>query len=190
MSGGENPPWIENRSSTDGAPVTEHRMSKIFFLNSQAPDVPELTHQGIFQRSRLSVNCYDKTMKKYPRHLNLKDFMNILSVPQDHCDNNLMNFFSKNNSYFKFFSELKTALEVNRYLFGISSTFENVRDILKRSDNGLTVFVRSGISGAWGPCFFGRLRIKSQKFNEIKLYQFKYFYPVIWQSSEQWKATN
>ena len=36
------------------------------WLNSQAPDVPELTHQGIFQLSRLSVNCYVKTMKNIP----------------------------------------------------------------------------------------------------------------------------
>ena len=35
-------------------------------INSQAPDVPELAHQGIFQLSRLSVSCYVKTMKKYP----------------------------------------------------------------------------------------------------------------------------
>ena len=33
-------------------------------LNSQAPDVPELAHKGILQLSRLSVNCYVKTMKK------------------------------------------------------------------------------------------------------------------------------
>ena len=47
-------------------------------INCQAPDVPELAHQGIFQLSRLSVSCYVKTMKKYPLHLNLTDFMKIL----------------------------------------------------------------------------------------------------------------
>ena len=36
---------------------------RYFQLNSQAPDVPELAHQGIFQLSRLSVNCYVKTVK-------------------------------------------------------------------------------------------------------------------------------
>ena len=67
-------------------------------FNSQAPGVPELARQGIFQLSRLTVNCYVKTMKKYPLHLNLTDFLKILSVPHDHWGkhNNFMNFFSKN----------------------------------------------------------------------------------------------
>ena len=62
----------------------------------------ELAHQGIFQLSWLSVNCYVKTMKKYPLHLNGSDFMKILSVPQDHCGshNNFMKFFSKNNTHY------------------------------------------------------------------------------------------
>ena len=34
-------------------------------VNSQAPDVPELAHRGIFRLSRLSVNSYHKTAKKY-----------------------------------------------------------------------------------------------------------------------------
>ena len=34
-------------------------------INSQAPDVPELAHRGIFRLSRLSVNSYHKTAKKY-----------------------------------------------------------------------------------------------------------------------------
>ena len=33
-------------------------------LNSQAPDVPELAHQDIFQLSRLTVNSYLNTVKK------------------------------------------------------------------------------------------------------------------------------
>ena len=33
-------------------------------LNSQAPDVPELAHQDLFQLSRLSGNCCVKMMKK------------------------------------------------------------------------------------------------------------------------------
>ena len=49
-------------------------------INSLAPDVQKLAHKGIFQLSRLSVKCYVKTMKKYPLHLNLTDFMKILSV--------------------------------------------------------------------------------------------------------------
>ena len=31
---------------------------------------------------------------------------------------------------------------------------------MKRSDHGLTVCARSGTSGAWGLCCFGRLRVK------------------------------
>ena len=48
-------------------------------INSQAPDVPELAHQGIFQLSRLSVNFCQNT-EKYPLHLNRTYFMKILSV--------------------------------------------------------------------------------------------------------------
>ena len=44
------------------------KIFKIFFyklFNSQAPDVPELAHRGIFRLSRLSVNSYLQTVKKY-----------------------------------------------------------------------------------------------------------------------------
>ena len=66
-------------------------------VNSQAPDVPELAHQGIFQLSRLSVNCYVKTTKKCSLYLSRTDFLKILLVLQDHCGshNNFMKFFSK-----------------------------------------------------------------------------------------------
>ena len=37
-------------------------------------------------------------------------------------------FSIKVKSYFKFLSGFKTALDVNRYLFGILSTCENVRE--------------------------------------------------------------
>ena len=37
-----------------------------WFFNSQAPNVPELAHQGIFQLSRLSLNNYVKTVKISP----------------------------------------------------------------------------------------------------------------------------
>ena len=38
---------------------------KKYTVNSQAPDVPELAHKGIFQLSLLCLNCYVKTMKNY-----------------------------------------------------------------------------------------------------------------------------
>ena len=57
---------------------------KVNSINSQAPDVPELAHPGIFQLSRLSKSCYVKTVKKYPLHFNRADFLKIMSVPQDH----------------------------------------------------------------------------------------------------------
>ena len=67
-------------------------------LNSQAPDVPELAHQGIFHLSRLSVNCYVKTVKKWSLYLSLTDFLKLLSEPQDQCGshNNFMKFLPKN----------------------------------------------------------------------------------------------
>ena len=64
-------------------------------LNSQAPDVPELAYQGVFQLSRLTVNCYVKTAKHYSLHLNGTDFMTILPGPQDHCGSR--NDFYKNH---------------------------------------------------------------------------------------------
>ena len=69
------------------------------FINSQAPDVPELAHQGIFQLSRLSVNCYVKTVKKCSLYLSRTDFLKILSVPQDHCGSHKVkkNYFLGSN---------------------------------------------------------------------------------------------
>ena len=49
-------------------------LAKLHF-NSQAPDVPELAHQGILQLSRLSVNCHVETMKKFPLHLNVTQYL-------------------------------------------------------------------------------------------------------------------
>ena len=82
-------------------------------IKSQAPDVPELA---------------------YP----------VLSVPQDDCEshNNFLkifsknytiydhkdDFFNKNQTLFQFFSGLKTALDVDRYLFEGSSSCENVSE--------------------------------------------------------------
>ena len=67
-------------------------------VNSQAPDVPELAHQGIFPLSRLNVNCFVETVKKYSLYLNRTDLMRVLSVTQDHCGThyNFMKNFSKN----------------------------------------------------------------------------------------------
>lgn len=46
--------------------------------NSQAPDVPGMTHQSMFQLSRLSLKWYVQTMKKYPlTFLNHNNFMKI-----------------------------------------------------------------------------------------------------------------
>ena len=60
--------------------------------------MPELAHQGIFLFSRLTVNCFVKTVKNYSIYLNCTDFMRVLSVLQEHCGthNNLMKIFSKN----------------------------------------------------------------------------------------------
>ena len=71
-------------------------------VNSQAPDVPELAHQGIFQLSRLSINCYVKTTKKCSLYLSRTDFMTVLSVRQDHCGshNNFIKKFSKNYTFY------------------------------------------------------------------------------------------
>ena len=68
------------------------------YVNSQAPDVPELARQGIFQLSRLSVNCNVKTVKKCSLYLSRTNFLKRLSVPQDHCGShdNFMKFFSEN----------------------------------------------------------------------------------------------
>ena len=45
--------------------LAKSRLSIFFliFLYSQAPDLSELSHQNIFQLSRLSINCFVKTVK-------------------------------------------------------------------------------------------------------------------------------
>ena len=45
--------------------LAKSRLSIFFliFLYSQAPDLSELSHQNIFQLSRLSMNCFVKTVK-------------------------------------------------------------------------------------------------------------------------------
>ena len=58
--------------------------SNLWRFNSKVPDVPELAHQDIFQLSRLSFNCYAKTVRKNRPYLNLTDFMRTLSVIRPH----------------------------------------------------------------------------------------------------------
>ena len=67
--------------------------------------MPELAHQGIFQLSRLSVNCYVKAVKKCSLYLSRADFLKMLSERQDHCGshNNFMNIFSKNYTLYGFY---------------------------------------------------------------------------------------
>ena len=93
-------------------------------FNSKAPDVPELAHQGIFQLSRVSVNCYVKTMKKYPLPLNLADFLKILSSSQDHCwsHNNFIEKFSKNYTLYGVNISLNFGFRLNRFAFNDTKT--------------------------------------------------------------------
>ena len=49
-------------------------------VNSQAPDVPELAHQGVFQLSRLSVNCCVKTEKISPSFKPYRFYENTVST--------------------------------------------------------------------------------------------------------------
>ena len=85
-------------------------------LNSQAPDVPEFSHQRIFQLSRLSMNCYVKTVKKYSLYLKREDFMEILSVPQDHCQsqNYFTKIFSENYRFYGVYISLNSDFSLNR----------------------------------------------------------------------------
>ena len=103
-------------------------------VNSQAPDVPELAHPGIFQLSRLSVNCYVKTVKKYPLHLNRADFMKILSLPQDHygSHNNFLKIFSKNYTLYGVYIFLNFGIRLNHLSFYDTKTQLYVSEIVQR----------------------------------------------------------
>ena len=92
-----------------------------FWLDSQAPEVPKLAHQGIFQLSRLSVNCYVKTMKKYLLHLNRRDFMKILP---ELCVYLISNFSMVKNRFRR--RKVSPSFKPYGYLFGVLSTCENV----------------------------------------------------------------
>ena len=73
-------------------------IKKYYAFISQAPDVPESTHQGIFRLLRLSVNnLLCENDEKYSLYLNLMHFMQILSVQQHHSGNhiNFTNYFQK-----------------------------------------------------------------------------------------------
>ena len=92
--------------------------------------MPELAHPGIFQLSRLSVNWYVKTVKKYHLHLNCADyenliiFMKILSVPQDHCGshNNFLKIFSKNYTLYGVYIFLNFDIRLTRLMFNDTKT--------------------------------------------------------------------
>ena len=104
------------------------------YINSQAPDVPELGHQGVFQLSRLSINCYVKTTKKCSLYLSRTDFLKILSVPQDHCGshNNLMKFFSKNYTLYGVYIFSNFGFRLNRLAFNdTKKTFLYIRSCSK-----------------------------------------------------------
>ena len=93
-------------------------------VNSQAPDVPELAHQGVFQLSRLSINCYVKTTKKCSLYLSRTDFLKILSVPQDHCGshNNFLKIFSKNYTLYGVYIFLNFGICLNPLAFNDTKT--------------------------------------------------------------------
>ena len=96
--------------------------------------MPELAHQGISQLSRLSVNSYIKIMKKYPLHLNLADFIKILSVPQDHCrsHNNFMKFFSKNYTLYGVYISLYFGFRLNRLASHVKKTYFYISEVVQR----------------------------------------------------------
>ena len=96
--------------------ISFSRKTNCLPINSQAPDVPEMAHQGIFQLSRLSVNCFVKTVKKYSLYFNHTDFMRVLSVPHDHCGthNNFIKIFSRNYSLYGVYIFSNFGFRLNR----------------------------------------------------------------------------
>ena len=122
---------------TRGSRAPSHHIlpgSLTAFLNSQAPDVPELAHQGIFQLSRLSINCYVKTTKKCSLYLSRTDFLKILSVPQDHCGshNNLMKFFSKNYTLYGVYIFSNFGFRLNRLAFNDTKIHFYISEVVQR----------------------------------------------------------
>ena len=88
-------------------------------VNSQAPDVPEMAHLGIFKLSRLSVNCYVKTKKKIGKVVN-----NLLMTSRTIKTTFLITY----QILFQFLLGLKAAFDEDRYLFGVLGNCENVRE--------------------------------------------------------------
>ena len=121
---------------------TDKAVNTLFFpsiiwsqnLNSQAPDVPELAHHGILQLSRLNVNCYDKTVKKYPLHLDCADFMKILSGPQDHCGshNYFLKNFSKKYTLYGVYTFLNFGIRLNRLAFNDTKTHFYMSEVVQK----------------------------------------------------------
>ena len=107
---------------------------QLTYFNSQAPDVPELAHEGIFQLSRLSVNCYVKTVKNYPLYLNLTDFKKIISAPQDHFEshNNFMKFFSKNYTLYGVYMFSNFGFRLNRLAFNDTKIYFCTSEVVQR----------------------------------------------------------
>ena len=107
--------------------------------------------------------------EKYSLNLNRADFMKILSVLQDNCGshNNIMKFFRKIILFiisllknFNFFM-VKNSFWC-RYLFGVLSTCENLREnfeeILPRLDRLCQIWR----IGRLGPMLFGGLRVNNR----------------------------
>ena len=92
--------------------------------------MPELAHPGILQLSRLSVNCYVKTVKTYPLHLKRENFMKILSVPQDHCGSH--NNFSKIYTLYGVYIILNFGIRLNRHTFYDKKTHLYISEVVQR----------------------------------------------------------
>ena len=77
--------------------------------------MPELAHQGIFQFSRLSLNCYVKTVEKYPPVKPYGFYESTISITacdsQDHggSHKNFMKIFLEKLSFYgvKLFKDKK-----------------------------------------------------------------------------------
>ena len=95
--------------------------------------MPELAHQGIFQLSRLSVNCYVKTVKKCSLYLSRTDFLKMLSVPQDHCGshNNFMKFFSKNYTLYGVYIFSNFGFRLNRLALNDTKTHFYISEVVQ-----------------------------------------------------------
>ena len=64
-----------------------HKVDNFRHFKSQAPDVPELTHQGFFS-SYGQLLCQNS--EKYTFHFNATDSMKLLLVSQDYCEKQIV----------------------------------------------------------------------------------------------------